>query len=286
MASTYYSIPELLGSLIYDSEGLFYGYVCGVEIQATPLIMGCFKFKATEIVPDIETLKQILVEKGLEIQPDMGFEELILLARSEGIKIPTKTLNRRVELVKGRIPINEVKLIDIVYKAKDPYDLKFGVVLLNTPRETKYRELKPPLGEPLIERAKYVEGKPVVSLSEGILGWCSGVVVGTKGLGLRVHSKIFRDGYINWANFISSLELTGYMEVYKKLVKKYDPTKYFKLSLRKYSEIHRFLEEITAPGQIFELLNENVEFLEVGIEEYTDVGWDKIIKINDVIIVE
>lgn len=278
----YYSYREVIDAKIYDSTGLYFGDLCGFSINEKPLLKACLKFNVGDMVPDINRLKGLLEERGLEIPQDLTLEELVLTARNEGLEIPMKKVVSKVEFVKAFIDLDDVLLIDVVYRRVYRGNSRIAVILLKSPREAKYRGLPLPINNPYIELIDKTIGKLVVSTSNGIIGYVSEVVFSPGKVGLRIESENYRSGVILWNNFLSILETRGFSELGNLL--RNNIGEHERLDLHLYGYIYHLLETYKAPSQVFELLNSNLEFEELLVEKYQDIEWDNILKIGDIII--
>ncbi len=271
---------ELYKGLIIDSEGLEYGFVCDVDLSDEPVIRACIEFSGEGEYPDVESLKQMISDLGYEVSDDTGLEELVLIARREGLKIPYTRASTRIRLVKGIIKPEEILVVDTIYKYRVMDDMKTTVIVLNNPREARYRGLKTPYGEVKPVKPSRVIGKLVVDLGEGILGWIETIVFGCGGIGLRINTRFSRGGRINYDEFLNKLDNLN-PEIGEKIRKKIQYSGFIDVSY--YGEIWRILEEINAPDNAFKLLNESVE-LEPYYIEYRDIPWNTITRINDIVL--
>lgn len=278
----FYSFREVIDAKIYDSTGLYYGDLCGFSVDEKPVLKACLKFNVGEHVPDIDKLRKKLEEIGLEIPEELTLEELVLTARNEGLEIPVKRVVSRVEFVKGFIDLSDILLIDVIYRRAHKGNSRTAVVLLNSPREAKYRGLPLPINDPYLELIDKTIGKLAVSISRGILGYVNEIVFSPGKIGLRVDMENYRNGVILWNNFLSILDTRGFSEICELLGNNIGESE--KLDLKQYGYIYHLLETYRAPSQVFELLNANLEFEEIIIEKYQDIGWDEILKIGDIII--
>ncbi len=281
---SYFSIKELIDAQIYDSEGLYYGSICGVEIEDKPRVKACLTFHVGEYVPDIDELKKMLKEKGLEIPEDITLEELVITARGEGLSIPKKVVEKRIDLVKGYIGLDEIAVIDIVYRKSKSYNWRVAVVVLNKPREAIYRGLPVPVNKPLIEAAEKALNKLVVSLTEGIIGYTEDLVFAPNDLGIRVEASNYRNGYILWNNFLALLKTRGEEDLVEILGKSIGSAE--RLDLHLYGYIYGLFDKYRVSESIYELLNNSIEFEEEIIEKYRDISWKNILRIGDIVIVK
>lgn len=280
----FYVYDELLNAKIYDSEALHYGYVCGYEIRNKPFLKACLFFNVGEYVPDVETLRMEIKSKGIEIPEDSSLEDLVAIARSEGIKVPYLVVKSRLEMVKGFIDLNDVAVMDVGYKPELGYECRVAVVVLNKPREAKYRGLDTPINNPTPERLLKIKGKLVVSLSKGILGFADEIVFTPGGYGIRIDSKLCRSGYINYGNIITVLESRGLIEVVNSLKSRIVPRS--TVDLRFYGLIYDTLTRFNLGEEYLNLLIENTHFEEEYVDEYIDIGWNNILKIGDIVLVK
>lgn len=278
----YYVYNELLNAKIYDCEALHYGYICGYEVRNKPLLKACLFFNVGEYVPDVDTLRIEIKSRGIEVPEEAPLEDLVAIARSEGIKIPYVVVRSRLEMVKGFLDLNDVAVIDVCYKPELGYDNRVAVVILNKPREARYRGFDTPLNNPIPEQLPKIKGKLVVSLDKGILGFADEVVFTPGDYGLRVDSKFYRSGYIQYGNIITVLESRGLVEVANALKSKIMPRS--TVDLRYYGLIHDTLTRFNLGEEYLNLLIENTRFEEEYTDEHVDISWNNILKIGDVVL--
>ncbi len=281
----FYSLDEIHGASIIDSEGLYYGSLCGVEYTAGKVeLKACIKHRANDIIPDREKLYSLLVNKGINVPPTATLEYLVRRARLEGLEIPRKTVEKEIVLVKGFVKLNEIVLIDVKYLEEVGETKRIAVILLNEPREAMYRGI--PLQKALPEpKPEFIAGKIVISYSRGILGKAVELVVGPGEPGIRVSLKIGSKGYISWLAYLTELKRLGLYEVYEYLADIYDPYQHSRIDATKYDEIVGLLKRTSAPKEALDLLDKFV-VAEKSIVEYTDIPWSSIRKIRDYILVE
>uniref|UniRef100_A0A7C4HBK5 PRC-barrel domain-containing protein n=1 Tax=Staphylothermus marinus TaxID=2280 RepID=A0A7C4HBK5_STAMA len=278
----YYSYREIVDAKVYDSEGLYYGYVCGFNLVNKPELKICIEYNIGDRIPDINSLKKKLRDKGFEIPEDITLEDLVLTARNEKIEIPYIEVEKRVDFVKGFIGLNEVSIIDTVYRKTSDNDWRLSIILLNKPREAVYRGYPLPYSNPYLEQIEKTIGKLVVNLNEGIIGYVEDIVFAPNDIGLRLNTCHYRRGSINWSNFLTLIKTRGYQEHYNMLVKEIGDRD--KLDISYYGYIIHTLRKIKAPAESFNLLNNTLEFEEVIIEKYRDISWNNVLKTGDIII--
>ncbi|MEM0380709.1 MAG: hypothetical protein QW607_07050 [Desulfurococcaceae archaeon] len=278
----YYSYREIIDAKVYDSEGLYYGYVCGFNLVNKPELKICIEYNIGDRIPDINSLKKKLRDKGFEIPEDITLEDLVLTARNEKIEIPYIEVEKRVDFVKGFIGLNEVSIIDTVYRKTSDNDWRLSIILLNKPREAVYRGYPLPYSNPYLEQIEKTIGKLVVNLNEGIIGYVEDIVFAPNDIGLRLNTCHYRRGSINWSNFLTLIKTRGYQEHYNMLVKEIGDRD--KLDISYYGYIIHTLRKIKAPAESFNLLNNTLEFEEVIIEKYRDISWNNVLKTGDIII--
>lgn len=279
---SYYTFREVINAKIYDSEALFYGYLCGLEIREKPFLKVCLSFRTGEYVPDVEKLKIELKARGLDIPESATIEELIGIARSEGVKIPYLKIDSKLELVKSYVSLDDVAIIDYCFKPGLETDLRVAIVVLNKPREAKYRGLEPPLNQPSLELLSKARGRVAVSVSEGILGFVDEIVFKPGDYGLRLDSNIRRRGFIKWSGFLTILETQGYADLSKYLKGAVSPLD--TLDLKYYGLITSILSKQNADDKVVKALNDTVVFEEEYVEEYIDISWSRILKIGDIVL--
>jgi len=274
----FYSCEELSGAEVYDSLGLLYGYVCGIDYGGEePLVRVCVKFRAEDLMPDTAKLAEVLKSKGVEVRGE-PLEVLVTLARKHGLDIPYRAVEKSIEVVKGFVKPGEIALIDSV-----PEGLrKRVVVLLNNPREARYRgrsteAVKPPA------KPEYVVGKLVVSLREGVVGYATAIVIGPGEPGLRVKRPL-SSGYIAWLKYASDVKAAR-PDLYEKIARIRDPLVHRRVSLSEYESLAEVLKRSGVPEEYVSMLEKYVE-AEEGQELYTDIPWSRVKVANDIVIVE
>ncbi len=276
----FYSIDELMNAEIYDSLGLFYGRVCGIEYRPdSPRIKACIVLEAEDTVPDIDFIKRKLTEKGVSYEEE-SLEFLVVLAREHNIDIPYKTVQRSINLVKGFISPSEVALIDDYIQRTQ----RKTIILLNNPREARYRgrTIQSSKPSPLPE---LVNGKLVVSLKNGVLGKAVSIVIGPGEPGLRVRRIGRVSGYIAWLRFLNDVKKKS-MELYNKLAEIRDPLIKRRISLEEYDEL---IEEMRSKGlssDIISMIDNYIESEEGSGNLYVDIPWSKVRVVNDIVVVE
>lgn len=279
---TYYSFRELVGSKIYDSEGLYYGNVCGYELKERVELKACIELSIGDRIPNVEALKNKLRSMGFDIPEDISLEDLVLAARSERVEIPYVEVERRVELSKGYVDLNDVSVIDVIYRRGSELDWRVAVVILKEPREAIYRGYPLPYSSPYVEAIHKAVNKLVVSLSEGIIGYVEDIVFAPSSVGLRVDSNNYRRGAIMWNSFITLLKARGYEEHSKLLLERVGARD--RIDIGYYGYVFDLMRKSKAPAEAYSLLNSSVEFEEEVVERYRDISWNSVLKLGDVVI--
>ena len=90
-------------------------------------------------------------------------------------------------------------------------------------------------------------------------------------------------GYINWISFLNTLKKQGHIDVYERLAEYRDPLTTPRLDISLLPSIESLLAEMKAPKTIKKLLEENVVRQPLR-EAFRDIPWDRILKINDIVI--
>ncbi len=281
----FYSLAELRGAIIVDSEGLIYGLLDDLRfLPDDVLLVAVVEASARDLVVDRDRLVEELRSRGVEVGGEDTLEYLVARAREEGLDIPVREAVRPMKLVKGFISIREVLWADkaTLRKGEDLREVK--VILLKTPREARFRGIR--AQETLsIPKPEELKGKLVLSLSEGILGYAGDIVIGPGEPGLRAYKGMGVEGYINWLAFLSRLKKSGHRELYERLADYRDPLRNTRLDISLLGEVKRLLRELEAPPAVLGLLEQHVDRRPV-LGSYRDIPWSKVRKIRDVIIVE
>jgi len=284
LAEKYYTREEIKDALIVDFEGLIYGKVEDFFIKENNVFIKAYiEVKAEEIHVDYTKLKQILEEKGEKLDPEAPLEVLVARAKELGLDIPYIKADRNVKLVKGVFPVSEILWINTATLLMGEKEEKLTVVLLKTPREAKYRGLKPQKTAVITEDS--IKGKLVLSLTKGILGYAGEIVVGFGKAGLRVYKRRGEKRYVNWLHFITELRRNKLLELADTLSEYINPYKYSRIPLSKLKEVEKILQEDKNGELAMKLLQENIE---TGEEEalFVDIPLTKILKVREVVIAE
>ncbi len=281
----FYSLSELKGAAIVDSEGLIYGVLDDLRfLPDDVLLVAVIEVSARDLVVDRDRLCEMLRSRGVDVGRDETLEYLVARAREEGLDIPVCEAVRPMKLVKGFVSVREVLWVDKASLRKGEETREVKVVLLKTPREARFRGLKPQKALS-IPKPEELRNKLVLSLSEGILGYAGDIVVGPGEPGIRAYKGMGVEGYINWLAFLSRLKKAGHRSLYEKLADYRDPLRSTRLDVSMLGEIKRLLRELEAPREILELLEQHVDRRPV-MGSYTDIPWSRVRKIRDVVIVE
>ena len=276
---SFYTVDEVKDALIIDSEGLIYGRVLDVVVEGGLVYLRAYiELNVEDKYVDVDKLVSLLRGKGLRVTGREPLEELVLLARENGITIPYKVVEKPFRLVKGRITLQEVEFIDVKRLSGE----LVKIVLLKSPREARFRGAMVQHGIPVVEEEKF-KGKLVISLERGIIGYASRLVVGGDEPGIRVLKGKGVAGYVNWIKFISTLRKKGYVELAEKLSEVVDPYKESRIPLERLRKVKTFLEE--AGEEVNKLLEECISREEVQIP-FEDIAWKDILKMREVILVE
>ncbi len=276
----FYDYEELRGFDIYDSAGLFYGFVCGVIFREDNVyVKACIRVVAEDSVPDIDSLKKMLRSKNISVK-DESLDVLVTLAREHGLDIPYKVIGQNIELVKGIFPVSEIELIDEYYEGAT----RKGVILLNTPREALYRGRKVEISSPVPLPEKIV-GKLVISRKNGVLGKAHSIVIGPGQPGLRVKRLKELKGYISWLKYTSDMK-KKYPQVYEKLAAIKDPLINRRVGLEEYDLLISEMKKRGIPEEIIREIDKYIVSTEEGLSLFVDIPWSKILVVNEVVIVE
>ncbi len=274
----FYSVEELRNAEIYDSLGLYYGNVCGVEYREDePRIKACIIFKAEEAVPDTKRIRELLEAKGVKVGEE-SLEILVLLAREHGLDIPYRVVEKNVEMVKGFIKVAEIKLIDTYSELAR----KNTIILLNSPREARYRG-RPLKQEKPAPKPEYIRGKTVVSLREGVLGKAVDIVIGPGQPGLRV-KRFMGGGYIAWLKFLNDLKTIS-RKYYEILAVIRDPLIHRRISIEEYDTLVETMRSKGVPEEIIKRLD---NYIEASAQQniYIDIPWSDVEVVNDIIVIK
>jgi len=276
----FYDYEELRGFNVYDSIGLYYGFVCGVVYREDNVyVKACIRVVAEDSVPDVDLLKKMLSSKNISVE-DESLDILVSLAREHGLDIPYKVVDQNIDLVKGIFPVSEIELIDEYYEGA----MRKGVVLLNTPREALYRGRKVEASSPIPLPEKIV-GKLVISKKNGVLGRAYSIVIGPGHPGLRVKRLKELKGYISWLKFLSDIKKRDPI-LYEKLAAIKDPLMHRRIALEEYELLVSEIRKRNIPEKIIKEIDKYIVSSEEGFSLFVDIPWPKIFVVNEIIIVE
>jgi len=272
LPKAFYSQREIRGARIYDSEGLYYGDAGSLILREEGAYIEVFLTRSVgESVIDAEALYGELARRGLSTS-GLTLEAAVEVARSEGIEIPRRRAEREVSLLKAYCPVSEIAWVD----ASIP---EFRVILLRTPREASFRG-QPPLEPPAFPRPGEVDGKPVLSVSNGFLGFASEIVVGPGELGVRV-ARGGGSVELKWMQFIHGLKRRGASREADVLAGEIDPYANPRLSGALVERAREAVARVLGPAGVRELES----YLEVSRSEYVDVPWSSVRKLGDALVV-
>ena len=282
--SKFFSINELKNAVVVDSEGFIYGKVMEYYLTDGKLFLKAYiEIKAKEKIVNVDRIISELEEKGVNIPSDAPLELIVTRAKEEGLDIYYKLAEKPYTLLKGLLPIDEIRWIDSTTLEKE-IEEKITIVLLKTPREARYRGVSEQKEVTLVDR-EYFQGKLVLSHSKGILGYASELVVGPGKVGLRVIKRKGEKGYVNWLAFLTWLRRRRETKVAAFLSERIDPYRNSRIELSKLNELRVLLREANASRDIVEGLDKHIIY-EKGTGIYIDIPWDSILKLRDVIIVK
>ncbi len=272
----FYSRDELLGALVYDSEGLLCGEVAELTLTEERALLDVqVRKRVGEVAVDVERLSRELAGRGLQVE-GLTLAELVSLARGLGLDVPQARVERELALLKLRVPVEEVLWID--RKVLHPRG-EVKVVLLRTPREAEFRGWKP-RPPPKVPRREDVRGKLVLSLSSGIVGVVDDVVVGAGELGLRVY-RAAGARELRWLAFINALRKSGRGELAERLAREIDPYAAPRLAGE---DAERALELVRAlgGGEAERLLSGYL----AESRDVVDIAWGSVSRLGDAVVVE
>ena len=265
---------EYIGALVYDSVGLLYGRVCGVETSSTIALRICVTVETDSTVPDTEKLRSLLEARDVKVPQDAGLEALVSIARELGLDIPLRLVEEEVELVKSLVEPRGIAVVDRMEAGQ-------LVVVLNEPREALFRGLPGGPAKPRLVPG-LVEGKHVVSMSRGYLGTVKTIVIGAGGVGLRVVKKL--SPYIAWFAFLTELERRGYTSLARRLAEEVaDPLARKRLPVSETPRVRSVLDALSAPREAYQLLERSLRYEH---EETHDVEWERVKSVGDAVITE
>ena len=281
----FFSAEELSGARIFDSEGLFYGLFDGCIVRSGVLFLRVvIEVGAHQPLVDVDKLVEVLREHGVVTKPGEPLEVLVARARELGVDVPYRSAESRVRLLKALVPVSEVAVVDARKLVRGSEEVVEKVIVLRTPREARYRGRKPVLERPGVPGLEEIQGRLVVSLSEGILGYVENLVIGPGEPGLRVSRGEGVLGYINWLGFLNSLKKRGFVRVYERLAEYRDPLVSPRLDLSLLPRVRELLKELG--------VDEAEDWLEEFVVReplrgsFIDVPWSRVLKVADIVLVK
>lgn len=278
----FYSIEELRGALVVDSEALVYGRLGGARFTQAGVFLEVYvEYSVESLAPDKEKLEEALRRQGVRVPETL--EDLVATARSLGLEIPVQKTRVPLRLLKGLVPVEHVELIDLkTVETSSGQRRREAVVLLSEPREAKYRGA--PVGQPPPRHPtpSMVLGKLVVSRTRGILGRVAELVIGPREPGIRVTLTGAAPGYVNWAGLLRRIRRED-SEAYEKLASIIDYHREPRIGLERLEEIRSLLSK-HAP-RYAGLLDEYIvrEERRTGVH---DVPWSSVVRLGEIVLVE
>jgi len=111
--SKFFSINELKNAVVVDSEGFIYGKVMEYYLTDGKLFLKAYiEIKAKEKIVNVDRIISELEEKGVNIPSDAPLELIVTRAKEEGLDIYYKLAEKPYTLLKGLLPIDEIRWID------------------------------------------------------------------------------------------------------------------------------------------------------------------------------
>ena len=267
MAQRFFEPGEYLGAPVYDAEGLLYGRVCGVDYRPLVRLRVCLEPGVEARIPDPEALRRALAERGIEVGEQAPLEELILMAREQGIVVEEVPASRLPRLLKGYIEPHEIAIVDVMEDGR-------LVVLLEEPREARLtgrRGLEQPPPDP-----ELVLGKPVISPSEGYLGRAEAITIGAGGIALRTVKRM--GGYLSVGEAAERLRRLGYPGVAEQLQRL---AREGSIGPREAEALEEGLRSLGAPGTALEAIRSSMRFARV---ERRDIPWQRLLRLGDAVV--
>ena len=274
--SEYYLPSEIMGARIYDSIGLYYGLFDGIRVERDMVyLVAVIVAEARERVVDVDRLKAMLVDRGYSVG-GLTVEVLVNMARGEGLDIPYRIAESRVKLLKGLIPSSEVAAVG----RRSVMGGDLTVILLNTPREARYRGLSEAPVKDRFPPEEEIRGKPVISTSRGLLGIVHGYVIGPGGPGLRVGPGVEEIGYINWLGFLDHVKQVN-RRLYEELADSIDPYMNPRIPLSRLEGVRSLIK---GDDRVEKLLDKYIVLRQVKPGSHVNIPWSDVISIGDAII--
>lgn len=303
-----YREDELLDASIIDSEGYVYGKVDKIRIDENEIILLAYEGKPdVKTVADVDYLKAELLkgvrmpfgsrfrraaasemlEENMRKELGLGFEEQLndghYLKYAEKLNMAVPQVKATVERKeqKGTVTLDEIKTIRITVIGKEKGTKVIKVIMLQEPKEAAFRRI--PVQKKVPFRSSDVIKDKLVLDSEGsALGYVDSVVLFQGMPGIRVYIQKM-SGQVSLSLLSRYLDESGQSEAASILRKDL---------MEREREAHRYtvdmdeLEDFLRQNKLSFRLPEKVLASQIAKEFVTDIPWDEISKIGDVVILK
>ena len=301
-----YREDELLEATIIDSEGYVYGKVEKINITEDEIVLlACEDKPDVKTVADVNNLKEELL-KGIKttvgsrfrritpeeiltenIRKELGlglYEQLsdghyLKYAERLGVLIPYLKATVKRKEHKGTVSLNEIKTIRVTVLGKEKDTRVIKIVLLQEPKEAAFRKI-PIQKEVPYRSTDAIKDKLVLDAEGNALGYIDSVVLFQGMPGIRVYvSKM--SGQVSLSLLTRYLEESSQSDAAVQVRKHLMDT-----------EPHRYtvetgeLEDFMRQKKLTFRLPEGVMASQSAKEFVTDIPWDSICKIGDVVLLK
>jgi len=300
-----YREDELLDSVVIDSEGYIYGKVGKIIVKEDEICLSIYETKPDErTVVDVDALKEELLKRvkltfTAKLQRLLSFEVLTQNIRKEfglkpeeplidqhyikyserlGIGIPYKKATEERKEPKGIVTLGEVKTMRISTIGSKERSTAIKVILLHEPKEARFRKI--PVQKTVPYRStETLRDKLVIDLEGLAVGYVDSIVLFRHMPGIRIYTSKPTDSVsLSWLfRYLEKMDRPDIIEALKK---------YFGMesSSHVYNVKMDDLEDFMRKTKLTFKVPDSVLFDQHVKEFITDIPWDVVHKIGDVIL--
>jgi len=300
-----YREDELLGSIVVDSEGYIYGKAGKINIKEDEIELLVYETKPDErTVVDIDSLFEELqkrvkltftakiqrlsraevltqnIQREFSLKPEepLADQHYIKYAERLGIEIPHKKIIEEREEPKGTVTLTEVKSIKTSTIGTPGQSRLIKVILLHEPKEARFRKI--PVQKTVPYRiTETIRDKLVIDSSGLAVGYVDSIVLFSDKPGIRIYTSKPTDSVsLSW--LFGHLEKIGRPDIVEAITKH--------LKIRRGAHVYRAgmdeLEDFMEKTKLTFKVPESAFFEQSTKEFITDIPWDILDKIGDVVL--
>jgi len=300
-----YREDELLGSIVVDSEGYIYGKAGKINIKEDEIELLVYETKPDErTVVDIDSLFEELqkrvkltftakiqrlsraevltqnIQREFSLKPEepLADQHYIKYAERLGIEIPHKKIIEEREEPKGTVTLTEVKSIKTSTIGTPGQSRLIKVILLHEPKEARFRKI--PVQKTVPYRiTETIRDKLVIDPSGLAVGYVDSIVLFSDKPGIRIYTSKPTDSVsLSW--LFGHLEKIGRPDIVEAITKH--------LKIRRGAHVYRAgmdeLEDFMEKTKLTFKVPESAFFEQSTKEFITDIPWDILDKIGDVVL--